>query len=91
MRWEELKWEVAQVLNCFAFREFPEAAKRIGRLIVRMRRLKHKGVLDGWRADWVLRELHDAARWLRRGQDELALMHVQAANRLMWQYLRGEL
>jgi len=91
MRWDELKWEVAQVLNCFAFRELGEAAKRIGRLIVRIRRLKRKGELEGWRADWVLQELHDAARWLRRGNEYIAIMHAQAANRLVWQYLRGEL
>jgi hypothetical protein len=91
MRWEELKWEVVQVLNCFAFRELGEAAKRIGRLIVRIRRLKRQGALEGWRADWVLQELHDAQRWLRRGGEDIALMHTQAANRLIWQYLRGEL
>lgn len=90
MRWEQVKWQITEALNDCAFGRSEDAAVKVGRLIVALRRAVKRKELEHWKVYWLMHDLHSAARCFRQGWTEGALIYLQSANRYVWLILAGE-
>jgi len=90
MKWQDVKQRLSEALSDIALGRSEDAAVKVGRLIVALRRAVKRKELEHWKVYWLMHDLHGAARCFRQGWTEGALIYLQSANKYVWLILEGE-